>query len=201
MTEARRIARYEDLLDLPEHVVGEIVKGELVVSPRLAGPHSHAESGVNSALFTPFSKRPGGGDGPGGWWILVEPELHLGEDVLVPDVAGWRRERLPQGPADAAFTVAPDWVCEVVSPRTARHDRIVKMELYGGYGVGHVWIVDPLLRTLEVYRRQEAIWARVQVSADYVGIRAEPFEAVEIDMGRWWLEPPEEPAPSGPGAG
>lgn len=198
MTDARRVARYEDLLDLPDNVVGEIVNGEVVVSPRPAGPHGRAESAVTSALFPPFDRRLDGGDTPGGWWIVAEPELHLGEDVLVPDVAGWRRERLPEGPKDAAFTVAPDWVCEVVSPRTARHDRIVKMELYGRYGVGHVWIVDPLDRTLEVYRRHDGAWLRVQAVADWVGIRAEPFDAVEIDMGRWWIEQPEDPeAPPG----
>lgn len=198
MTEARRIARPSDLFDLPDHLVGEIVDGEIVVSPRPGGPHSRAEGGVHAALTFPFDKRPGGDDGPGGWWILVEPELHLGDDVLVPDVAGWRRERLPKGPTDAAFAVAPDWVCEIVSPRTERHDRIVKMERYGQHGVGHVWIVDPLLRMLEVYRRHEGGWLRVQVFADYVGIRAEPFDAVEIDMGRWWLEPEPPPEPAKP---
>ncbi|MDP2311771.1 MAG: Uma2 family endonuclease [Pseudomonadota bacterium] len=196
MSEARRVATYADLERVPDHLVGEIIAGELVVSPRPAGPHGLAESGLAGGLF-PFNKRAEGPGGPGGWWILTEPELHLGGDVLIPDIAGWRRERLPQGPVDAAFTVAPDWVCEILSPRTASRDRIQKMDCYLRENVQHVWLVDPLERTLEVYRRHDGNWLRVGAFAGYTRVRAEPFEAEELDMSRWWLEPTE--APTEPG--
>lgn len=197
MFEARRspsrtAAMYPDLERVPEHMVGEIIAGELIVSPRPAGPHSLAESGLAGGLF-PFNQRARGPGGPGGWWILVEPELHLADDVVSPDVAGWRRERLAQGPVDAAFTVAPDWICEVLSASSAGRDRIQKMEIYLREKVVHVWLVDPLARTLEVFRRFEGNWLQVARLAGYRTIRAEPFDEVELDMGRWWLEQAEKP--------
>jgi hypothetical protein len=124
---AKRRATYDDLLQVPAHRVGEIVDGDLHVSPRPASRHALASSGLGSALGPPFHNGRGG---PGGWWILDEPELHLGPDVLVPDLAGWRRERMPEFPDTAAFTLAPDWVCEVVSPSTEGLDRARKMPAY-----------------------------------------------------------------------
>ena len=120
---ARRRATYEDLLKVPDILVAEIVDGELITSPRPAFPHAQVTSAVNQDLG-PFSRRPGGPSGPSGWWILFEPELHLGADILVPDLAGWRRERMPVLEAVAYSELAPDWVCEVVSPTTARIDRV-----------------------------------------------------------------------------
>lgn len=194
MAEARKLATLADLERLADNVVGELLDGELYVSPRPGGPHSQAETGISAGLFGPFHRRPGGPHGPGGWWILVEPELHLGADVIVPDLAGWRRERMPEGPVAAAFEVAPDWVCEVLSPHTMRHDRIRKMMKYASYAVKHAWLVDPMAQTLEVYRLQEAVgepsglWVRVGAYEGYTTVRAEPFEAVELDIGRWWQE-------------
>ena len=127
-------------------------------------------------------------NGPGGWWILDEPELHLGEDILVPDLAGWRRERLPTIPDQAAFTLAPDWVCEVLSPSTGMRDRAYKMPIYAREGVEHVWLVDPHLRTLEVFRRQELGWLLLAVYAEDAVVRAEPFEAVDLDLLTLWGE-------------
>ena len=130
VTAPRRRATYADLLEVPEHLVAEIIDGELLTSPRPASPHALAASAIGSALFDRFNGPPGGADRPGGWWILFEPELHLGEDVLVPDHAGWRRERMPALPDVVGFTLAPDWVCEVISPSTARIDRGRKLRVY-----------------------------------------------------------------------
>ena len=190
--EERRRATYEDLCAVPDHFVAEILDGELVVSPRPAPPHAVASSSMGGDLVGRFGRQKGGG-GPGGWWILDEPELHFGEDVLVPDLAGWRRERLPVMPETAYFALAPDWACEVLSPGSARHDRMRKMSVYAREEVAHVWLVDPLERLLEVYRLEAGRWLRVAAHAGDVAVRAEPFDAVELDIGEWWLPeaPPE----------
>jgi len=184
---ARRRATYEDLLKVPDILIAEIVDGELITSPRPAFPHARATSSIGQEL-SPFDRRPGGPGGPGGWWILFEPELHLGADILVPDLAGWRRERMPVLEAVAYSELAPDWVCEVVSPTTARIDRVRKMPIFGREGVNHLWLVDPLMRTLEVYRLEGQRWVVISTHGGAQGIRAEPFEVVELDMSRWWLE-------------
>jgi Uma2 family endonuclease len=185
---ARRKATYDDLLKVPEPLVAEIIDGELLTSPRPASPHALATSGIGSILFDAFNRPPGDRGAPGGWWILYEPELHFGDDVLVPDLAGWRRERMPVFPDTAAFTDAPDWVCEVISKSTARIDRGQKMRIYGRERVAHLWIVDPIVRTLEIYRLIDDHW---MVAATYGGsdpVRAEPFDAIEIDVARWWAD-------------
>ena len=132
---AGRKATYEDLLAVPDHLIAEIIDGELVTSPRPASPHTLASSAVGSDLFGRFH-RGVGTESPGGWWILDEPELHLGDDVLVPDLAGWRRERMPTVPTAAFFELAPDWVCEIVSPSSARYDRVIKQDIYARRGDG-----------------------------------------------------------------
>ncbi|MBI3303503.1 MAG: Uma2 family endonuclease [Deltaproteobacteria bacterium] len=184
MDPARRRATYEDLLKVPDILIAEIIDGELITSPRPAFPHARATSVISRDL-DPFDRRPGS---PGGWWILFEPELHLGADILVPDLAGWRRERMPVLENIPYSELAPDWVCEVISPTTGRIDRVRKMPIYAREQVGYVWLVDPLMRTLEVYQREGQRWV---VASTYGGaemVRAEPFEAVELDMSRWWLE-------------
>src|SRR5437899_1722623 len=145
----KRRVTYDDLLQVPPHRVAEIVDGDLHVSPRPASRHALAASVLWGDLGPPFHHGRGG---PGGWWLLFEPELHLGEDVLVPDLAGWRRERMATLRNVAAFTQAPDWVGEVVSPATAAIDRGRKLHIYAREGVDNLWLVDPLARTLEVYR-------------------------------------------------
>jgi len=184
---AHRRATYQDIIDLPEHMVGEIVDGELYASPRPASPHAWACSALGQEL-APFSRRPGEPGVPGGWWILFEPELHFATDVLVPDLAGWRHERMPKVPNVAYFELAPDWVCEVVSPTTGRLDRVRKMPVYAREHVRHLWLVDPILRTLEVYRLEGTRWVVASTHGGPEQVRAEPFEAVELDLSRWWLE-------------
>ncbi len=187
MNPARRQATYEDLLKVPDILIAEIIDGELITSPRPAFPHARAASVLRGGL-DPFDRRPGSPDGPGGWWILFEPELHLSADILVPDLAGWRRERMPVLENVAYSELAPDWVCEVVSPTSGRLDRVRKMPVYAREGVGHIWLVDPLQRTLEVYRLEGQRWMVVSTHGGEESIRAEPFAALELDMSRWWLE-------------
>lgn len=188
MNLARCKATYEDLLKVPDILIAEIVDGELITSPRPASPHARAASIIRVDV-DPFDRRLGGPGGPGGWWILFEPELHLGADILVPDLAGWRRERMPVLENVAYFEQAPDWVCEVVSPSTGRLDRVRKMPVYARERVSHLWLVDPLQRTLEVYRLEGQRWVVVSTHGEVEAVHAEPFEAIEIDMSRWWLEP------------
>jgi Uma2 family endonuclease len=181
---ARRRATYQDLLKVPDHFVAEIVDGELYATPRPASPHARAVWAIGQDLG-PFDGQPKGG--PGGWWILFEPELHLGEEVLVPDLAGWRRERMPAIPNVAYFDLAPDWVCEVVSPTTDRLDRAGKMPVYARERVGYLWLVDPILRTLEAYRLDASRWVVASTHGGADVIRAEPFDAIEIGLSQWWL--------------
>ncbi len=179
----RRPATYEDLEALPPHQVGEIIAGELYASPRPATPHALAASSLGGELIGPFQRGRGG---PGGWLILHEPELHLGADVLVPDLAGWRRERMPEMPRAPALTLAPDWLCEVLSPSTEARDRAAKLPAYARAGVRHVWLVDPDVRTLEVFRLEDARYVLLNTWAGEVSVRAEPFEALELSLKLLW---------------
>ena len=183
MSEPRRPATYDDLRALPPNVVGEIVGGRLIVTPRPASPHARASSRLGGALDGPFDR---GKDGPGGWVLLDEPELHLHGEVLVPDLAGWRRERMPHLPDAAAFEIAPDWVCEVLSPSTAAVDRTEKLPIYAREGVAHVWLVDPIERILEVFRLERGFWTLQLAASGERGVRAEPFDAVELELGALW---------------
>jgi Uma2 family endonuclease len=184
---SRRPATYEDLVALPEHVLGELIDGELVVSPRPAVPHAGAASALGGDLLGPFGSRGGsGGSGPGGWIILFEPELHLVGQVLVPDLAGWRRERMPALPKAAFLELAPDWLVEVLSPTTARIDRTRKLPHYARARVHHVWLVDPEPQTLEVFRLDGDTYRLVMTAAGPEKVRAEPFDAVELDLAHWW---------------
>ena len=164
--------------------MGEILAGELHTHPRPAPKHALAYSALTGSLWNPFH---GGIDGPGGWWILDEPELHLGNDVIVPDLAGWRRERLPALPETAWFEIAPDWVCAILSPATARTDRAVKMPIYARENVPHLWLVDPDTRTLEVYRLQaNSHWLLITTLKEDEPVQQPPFDAVSFPLGRLW---------------
>jgi hypothetical protein len=180
-----RPARYEDLMALGENVVGEIVAGHLSASPRPGGPHALASSALGGVLLPPFHFGDGG---PGGWWILFEPELHFGDDVLVPDFAGWRRERMPHPPSGPFFELPPDWLAEVLSPSTARLDRVSKLPVYARARVAHVWLIDPVLRTLEVLRLENTRWTLVDTFGGNDVVRAEPFDAVDPKLARLWGE-------------
>ncbi len=182
-----RPATYDDLCLVPDHMVAEIADGELHVSPRPALRHAHAASRLGSTLGPPFDQGRGG---PGGWIILDEPELHLGRDVLVPDLAGWRRTRLPSLPDTAAMSLAPDWICEVVSPSTASLDRTKKLAIYAREGVRHAWLVDPIARTLEVLRLENGRWTIVSVREGQDIVRAEPFSEIDLELQALWPDPP-----------
>jgi len=180
----RREATYEGLESVPSHQVGEIVGGELYVSPRPSPLHARVTARLVQALG-PFDKSPGT-EGLGGWVILFEPELHLSREALVPNLAGWRRERLPELPDTAALTLAPDWVCEVLSPSTEALDRARKMGSYAREGVKHLWFVDPRPRLLEVYRLEQGRWSRLGAHLGDTVVRAEPFEALELKLSLLW---------------
>src|SRR5690606_31336136 len=183
---ALRRATYEDVLQAPPHVVAEVIHGVLHTHPRPALRHANASSSLGGLLFGPFRLGRGG---PGGWVIYDEPELHLGgePDILGPDLAGWHRERLADLPDDAAWTsIVPDWICEVLSPSTQALDRSEKMDIYLRERVGHVWLIDPAVRMLEVYRHGDSVWQRLAVYRDDASVRAEPFDAVELALGLLW---------------
>jgi len=185
--EAKRRATYEDLMQVPDTKVAEIIDGELVVSPRPAWAHTRAASALQVDIAGPFDRDPSDPSGPGGWCVVFEPELHIGDDVLVPDLAGWRRSRMPAQTNVPFLTLAPDWACEVISPSTGRIDRSRKMRIYGEAGVPSLWLVDPLAKTLEVYRREDDRWIVAAVHGGDDVVRAEPFAAVELAIARWWL--------------
>ncbi len=170
-------------MKVPPELVAEILGGSLVTHPRPAPRHALASFSLGDELVGPYQKGRGG---PGGWWILGEPELHLDADVLVPDIAGWRREHMPQMPETAWFETPPDWVCEILSPSTARDDRVVKMPIYARAGVGHLWLLDPDLRTLEVYGLESGRWVLLESHRDHARVSPPPFGAVQIDLGDLW---------------
>ncbi len=181
---AGKQSTYRDLYDLPENVIGEIISGQVVATPRPGPRHAIAASALGSEICGPFQLGKGG---PGGWWILDEPELHLDEHVIVPDLAGWRKERLPSPLLEeSGFSVVPDWVCELVSPRTAKHDRIRKVPLYAHYRVQHLWLVDPTVKTFEAFKLQEGSWVLLASHAEDETIRAEPFVEIELDLSLLW---------------
>lgn len=180
---ARRRATYDDLLAAPPHCIAELVDGELSVQPRPAGPHGVAASGLGIDLGGPFQRGRGG---PGGWVFHDEPELHLGADVLVPDLAAWRAERAPSMKT-AHFTLAPDWVCEVLSPRTGSWDRKQKANVYARAGVRWLWLLDPALELLETFELVEGRWSRLDAWTGDDRARIPPFDAVELELTPLWV--------------
>ena len=181
----RKPAAYADLLALPPHLTGQIVDGELHVSPRPANLHASASSTLGMDIGSAYQRGRGG---PGGWWIVFEPEIHLGTDIVVPDLAGWRKERLPAIPPEAFFTMAPDWVCEVLSPSTASFDRVKKMRVFAREGVGQAWLVDPLARTLEVYEQGGGRWVLVSAHEGTETVRVPPFGELDLVLPDLWVE-------------
>lgn len=176
-------ATYDDLVRLPENMVGELIDGELYAWPRPSGAHGRASSALGMDIGAPYDRGRGG---PGGWWILDEPELHLDGAVAVPDLAGWRRERMPELPKGHIFEIAPDWICEVLSPSTQRHDRRTKMPLYARHGVSYLWLFDPDSRTLEVMQLVDGRWTILGVHGGNDVVPAEPFPLAQIDLASIW---------------
>jgi Uma2 family endonuclease len=189
----KRAATYEDLLAVPEHLVAEVLFGQLVTHPRPAPRHARVVSRLHGVLTPPFDL---GVAGPGGWVFLVEPELHLGEHIAVPDVAAWRLERLPAIPETAWIEIAPDWVCEVLSPSTERYDRGDKRTIYAEAGVGHLWHADPILKMLEVFELKDGKWLLLDVFHDNAEVAAPPFAEPIFSLGLLWPfdAPPADPA-------
>lgn len=179
----RRQASYEDVLRAPDHLVAEILNGDLYTSPRPAGPHAEASAVLGMDLGGAFHRGRGG---PGDCIILDEPELHLGRDILVPDLAGWLRSRLPAVPPTAFIELAPDWACEVISPGSARIDREHKLPIYAREGVTHVWLVDPLEQTVEVYRLDGEGYRLLGTRGGIDRVWLEPFAAYELDLAALW---------------
>jgi Uma2 family endonuclease len=183
MKALKRNATYADLYGIPENFVGEIIGGELYASPRPAYRHAFSASALGVLIGGAFQF---GINGPGGWLVLDEPELRMADDVLVPDLAAWRRERLPAPPTAEYPTIAPDWVCEVLSPSTERIDRAKKLAIYAREGVAHAWLIDPLQQTLEVLRLESGRWQLLAARSARDRLRAEPFEAIELDLATLW---------------
>ena len=178
-----RQATYQDVLDAPAHRVAEIIDGTLHTHPRPAPAHTLASSALGNDLGNPFQFGRGG---PGGWWILDEPELHLEEDVLVPDLAGWRRERKPELPGTAYFTLAPDWMCEVLSNSTRKVDLHGKRPIYAREGVSYLWLVDPIDRTLEAFELRGGQWLLIASAKDDDPVSVRPFNAITFSLGDLW---------------
>lgn len=190
MTKPLRRATYQDVVNAPDDRVAELIGGQLFLSPRPRSRHSHTCVRATADLVRPFQD---GEDGPGGWYFLIEPELWLGppDDVraltLVPDMAGWRRERMGDLHDVLGHTVAPDWILEVLSPSTRRLDRVHKLPRYAAAGVGHVWLADPEVRTLEAFRLDGERYTLLGTFTEEKPVAIAPFDAVDLDLGRWWL--------------
>jgi Uma2 family endonuclease len=190
----KRLAGWEDLAALPEGGKAEVLAGELQVFPRPRPAHGRTQAAISGSLWPPFDH---GTSGPGGWWIVIEPDVQFGpHDIVNPDLVGWRRERMPAFPEVQPIAIVPDWVCEVVSPRTARRDRTVKADLYLRSGVPHYWLVDIDLRAIEALEAHSGRWVRLGAWSDGERARIPPFDAIEIEVGS--LFPPAAEPEAGP---
>ncbi len=181
-------ATYKDVLDAPPHMTAEVLAGKLHTHPRPAARHAWASSALGIEVGSPFSRGRGG---PRGWWIIDEPELHFGsggEDIAVPDLAGWRRETMPEYPDAAYFDIAPDWVCEILSPSTMRIDRHEKAEIYARERVSHMWFVDPGVQMLEAFELRGGRWTLLATLADDAPVSLPPFDAVTFPLDALWPE-------------
>ncbi len=176
---ATRHATYADVLNAPPHVVAELIEGALETHPRPVPKHAVAAIELGTALSGPFRK---GAGGPGGWIFMSEPELHLGGNVVVPDLAGWRRERMPSIPDEPFLTLAPDWICEILSPSTEMLDRNAKRRIYGEAGVAFLWLLDPRTRSLETFQLVAGKWLLVGVAEADEPVSYVPFDAISFPL-------------------
>jgi Uma2 family endonuclease len=179
----KRPATYADVEAAPEHVIAEIIEGELVTQPRPSPRHNATATMLATVVSGPYQKAQ---DGPGGWIFLFETEVKLGGDLLVPDIAGWRRERLPGYPEKNYVTVAPDWVCEVLSGSTERRDRTAKRRIYAESGVPHLWLIDPRQQLLEVFELRGGQWLLIGTWRSDDIVRAPPFDAISFSLADLW---------------
>ena len=182
----KKQAVYDDLFSLPDNMVGEIIDGELIATPRPSRRHGVAASVLGSEILPPYQLGRGGG--PGGWIIIDEPEISLGTHILVPDLAGWRRERFLVSEETNWISVSPDWVCEILSPKTVGLDKVRKMPIYAQHGIAHLWLVDPAAKTLDVFRLESNRWVLLATFIENDKVRAEPFQEIEIELENLWLE-------------
>lgn len=197
MAEQGKKATYADLEAVPEHLVAEIIDGVVRAHPRPSLRHGLTATSLSDELMAPFQKGRGG---PGGWVFSVEPELHLGEHVVVPDIAGWRRERLPVIPETPFTDIAPDWICEVLSGSTETRDRSVKKRIYAEARIPYFWLIDPRLQLLEVFELRDGLWTDIGTWNSDDKVRALPFDAISFSLADLWpLDPPlgmnEDPTP------
>lgn len=186
---AFQLTLYDQLQALPEGLTGEILNGQLYTQPRPSGPHGRVSVGLDRRIGRGYDEGDEGDEGPGGWWILVEPEVHFVRDqeVVVPDLAGWRRERMPSIPHGHRYEVVPDWICEILSPSTASKDREIKLPLYAHYGVSHAWLVDPTRHRLEAYGLEQREWRLLLEAADDAIVQAPPFSELELKLATLWV--------------
>ena len=181
-------ATLADLDALPPNMKGELIDGVLYAMTRPRGRHQSVAGRIHADYEPSYDRGRGG---PGGWWILPEPGIELpGAPEISPDVAGWLRERLPELPTDTSIRVVPDWVCEVLSPTTRRHNKLVKAPYYARVGVAWMWLVDIEAMVLTVLRLHEGQWLEVGVYSDETAVRIAPFDAVEVDARSWWPAAP-----------
>jgi Uma2 family endonuclease len=190
---AKRRATYADIEALPPNLVGEILFGELVTHPRPAPRHAVASAALHGILDEAFQR---GRNGPGGWIFMVEPELHLGAHVAVPDIAGWRRETLPRLPETAWIETPPDWVCETLSPSTENYDRGSKRQIYAAFGVRHLWLLDPRPKLLEAFALDGERWVLLATLRDDEDVSVPPFDAISLPLSDLW--PFDQPADVAP---
>jgi Uma2 family endonuclease len=194
---AGKLASYEDLLSLPDNVRAEILDGHIVTMPAPLPRHSKPQRAIGRFIGGPFDDDDGRG-GPGGWWIFVEVDIQLTQhDIVRPDLAGWRRERLPQPGRQRPINIVPDFVCEICSPSTETIDRVTKRRLYAQHGVPFYWIVDPESRTLEALELQAGRWLEIGAWDESATARIAPFSEVEIEVGRLFLPKDADPPESG----
>jgi Uma2 family endonuclease len=194
---ARRAAGWEDVLAAPEGVKAEVIAGELFLHPRPRPAHGHTQASLSSEVFPAYYHGRGG---PGGWWILIEPDVDFGpHDVVSPDLVGFRRERMPDFPAERPIRVVPDWVCEVLSPSTARRDRIEKADLYLRFGVPYLWLVDLESRILEAFEARAGAWVRLGAWSDGDRPQVPPFDAIALPVGSLFPPAPKPHGAAGPG--
>lgn len=181
---AHRRATYDDILALPENVVGEILGGVLHTQPRPRWAHARAAINIGYEIVGPFGRGKGG---PGGWVFAAEAELHLGENILVPDLSGWRAERAPADPDKVAIEIPPDWVCEILSPSTAQKDRAIKADYYAQSSIEYMWLVDPASKTLEAFKLTGGKWLLLKVFKEDDLVAAEPFDAAPFKLDTLWV--------------